>query len=583
MRYGFYLPTRGPTATRADILRLAREGERLGLHSAMIADHIVFPVESESPYPYTLDGKHPGTGDALETFSILGVVAGATEKLRLVTSVLVLPYRNPVLTAKMVASLDVLSGGRVTLGVGVGWLKEEFEALDSPDFERRGAVTDEWIAIFKQLWSRSPASFDGKFYKYTDIRCEPFPLQKPHPPIWVGGHSKAALRRTARHGDGWHPVGAIAASPLPPQEMRAHLQTLKQMTEAEGRDFSKLTISYKAPLYDTSVPDRDGSRRSFSGTARRDRGRHPLVCRHRRARADLRLPRQLDRRQRGRPAALRGGGDPAGQLTNVRHLSSSARRGRRRGTGTDDAAQNPDLSASGSMRPPQDSGRERRFEGRTARRQEGEDAEPPSAPQRHDLVQQRRGEDQRAARDRPVELAAELGETQLAAVVLLVGIEVEAERELAMRGVAAGVVAVTAEAAAALDVVAADDRRLDHHDADVESPQDRRHDAPHQAIAQLDEQPGIVELNVVAALDVAVDDIALQPAHRVGDLVLALPVVDQRAAQAGIDHALEQQHRRLGLHDGRLARRVELRHSCCNRIGRRLRQHCRHTAAPRRR
>ena len=267
MRYGFYLPTRGPTATRESILKLAREGERLGLHSAMIADHIVFPVESDSAYPYTVDGKHPGTGDALETFSILGVVAGATEKLRLVTSVLVLPYRNPVLTAKMVASLDIMSGGRLTLGVGVGWLKEEFEALDSPDFERRGAVTDEWIAIFKQLWAKSPASFDGTFYKYTDIRCEPFPLQKPHPPIWVGGHSKAALRRTARHGDGWHPVGAIAASPLPPQEMKAHLQTLKQMTEAEGRDFSKLTISYKAPLYDTGIPDRDGGRRSFSGSA----------------------------------------------------------------------------------------------------------------------------------------------------------------------------------------------------------------------------------------------------------------------------------------------------------------------------
>ena len=129
MRYGFYLPTRGPTATRDGVLTLAREGERLGFHSAMIADHIVFPVESESAYPYTLDGKHPGGGDALETFSILGVVAGATERLRLVTSVLVLPYRNPVLTAKMVASLDVLSGGRVTLGVGVGWLKEEFAVL----------------------------------------------------------------------------------------------------------------------------------------------------------------------------------------------------------------------------------------------------------------------------------------------------------------------------------------------------------------------------------------------------------------------------------------------------------------------
>ena len=197
MRYGFYLPTRGPTATRDAILAMARKGERLGFHSAMIADHIVFPVESQSTYPYTLDGKHPSVGDALETFSILGVVAGATERLRLVTSVLVLPYRNPVLTAKMVASLDVLSGGRVTLGVGAGWLREEFDALHSPAFDARGAVTDEWIAIFKQLWSQSPASFDGRFYRYSDIRCEPFPVQKPHPPIWIGGHSRAALRRTA--------------------------------------------------------------------------------------------------------------------------------------------------------------------------------------------------------------------------------------------------------------------------------------------------------------------------------------------------------------------------------------------------
>src|SRR5208282_2524837 len=207
----------------------------------------------------------PGAGDALETFSILGVVAGATERLRLVTSVLVLPYRNPVLTAKMAASLYFLSGGLVALCVGAGWLKEEFEALNSPAFNARGAVTDEWITIFKQLWSQSPASFNGRFSRYSDIRCEPFPVQKPHPPIWVGGHSRAALRRTARHGDGWHPVGAIAASPLPPQEMRAHLDTLKRLTEAEGRDFSALTISYKAPLYDTGIPDRDGARRSFTG------------------------------------------------------------------------------------------------------------------------------------------------------------------------------------------------------------------------------------------------------------------------------------------------------------------------------
>src|SRR5204862_3581739 len=196
---------------------------------------------------------------------ILGVVAGASERLRLGTSVLVLPSRKPVLAGKLVASLDVLSGGRLTVGVGAGWLKEEFEALNGPAFNARGAVTDEWITIFKQLWSETPASFNGRFYRYSDIRCEPFPVQKPHPPIWVGGHSQAALQRTARHGDGWHPVGAVAASPLPPQEMRAHLDTLKQLTEAEGRNFSALTISYKAPLYDNGVPLPDGSRRPFSG------------------------------------------------------------------------------------------------------------------------------------------------------------------------------------------------------------------------------------------------------------------------------------------------------------------------------
>ena len=136
-----------------------------------------------------------------------------------------------------------------------------------PRLGRRGTVTDEWIAIFKQLWTQSPASFSGQFYSYANIRAEPFPLQKPHPPIWVGGHSRAALWRTARHGDGWHPVGAIAASPLPPQEMRAHLDTLKCLMEAEGRDFASLTVSYKAPLYDTSIPDRDGARRSFSGSS----------------------------------------------------------------------------------------------------------------------------------------------------------------------------------------------------------------------------------------------------------------------------------------------------------------------------
>jgi alkanesulfonate monooxygenase SsuD/methylene tetrahydromethanopterin reductase-like flavin-dependent oxidoreductase (luciferase family) len=144
---------------------------------------------------------------------------------------------------------------------------------NSPAFNARGAVTDEWITIFKQLWSQSPASFAGRFYRYSEIRCEPFPVQKPHPPIWVGGHSRAALRRTARYGDGWHPVGAVAASPLPPKEMRTHLETLKQLTDAVGRDFSALTISYKAPLYDTGIPLPDDP--AASSPARRNRS--PMI------------------------------------------------------------------------------------------------------------------------------------------------------------------------------------------------------------------------------------------------------------------------------------------------------------------
>ena len=265
MRYGFYLPTRGELANRAAIAALARTGEAAGFHSAMVADHVVFPVESRSTYPYTVSGEHPSHGDALEQASILAFVAGITERLRLVSSVLILPYRNPVLTAKMLATIDVLSEGRLTVGVGVGWLEEEFTALRTADFRRRGAVSDEYLQIFRKLWSQSPASHAGEFYSFDQIRCEPFPIQRPGPPIWVGGHSRAALRRAARFGDGWHPVGAIAAVPLPPAEMREKLVELRQLTEAAGRDFAALTISYKAPLYDLALPGPDGGRKPFSG------------------------------------------------------------------------------------------------------------------------------------------------------------------------------------------------------------------------------------------------------------------------------------------------------------------------------
>jgi probable F420-dependent oxidoreductase len=267
VRFGFYLPTRGRTAEPHAIEAMVAHGEALGFSSVVVADHLVFPVTIHSRYPYTVSGAFPGQGDALDQLSLMAFVAGKSRRLRLISSVMILPHRNPVVTAKMLATIDVLSGGRVTVGVGVGWLREEFQALGAPDFDRRGAVSDENLRIFKTLWTQDPASFRGEFYSFEALRCLPQPTQKPHPPIWVGGHSKVALRRVARLGDGWHPVGATPAVPLRPPEMRASLDELRRLADAERRDFAALTISFKAPLYDPRQGvDGGADRRPFTGS-----------------------------------------------------------------------------------------------------------------------------------------------------------------------------------------------------------------------------------------------------------------------------------------------------------------------------
>jgi probable F420-dependent oxidoreductase len=266
MRYGFYLPTRGASATPEALEQLLQRGEALGFDSVMIADHVVFPTTIRSKYPYTVSGAFPGQGDAFEVLTLVTFAAAKTRRLRLVTSVMIVPYRNPVFTAKVLATIDVLSKGRLTVGVGVGWLREEFEALGSPDFDRRGAATDEYLAIYKALWTKSPVSFKGQFYSFDELRCEPLPVQKPHPPIWVGGHSAAAIRRAARIGDGWHPVGANPAVPLRPAELKASLDQLYRQAEAAGRDPGAIAISFKAPIYDTTLPTAGGERRPFAGS-----------------------------------------------------------------------------------------------------------------------------------------------------------------------------------------------------------------------------------------------------------------------------------------------------------------------------
>ena len=265
MKYGIYLPTRGVLAEPDAIAAIVRGAESMGYATLVVGDHIVFPVQVESKYPYTMDGGFPGQGDALEQLSLLAFVSGLSERARLVTSVMILPHRNPLVTAKVLATLDVLSKGRLTVGVGVGWMREEFQALGAADFDQRGKVSDEYLEILKKCWTRDPVAHHGEFYDFEALHCMPHPIQKPHPPIWIGGHSDRSLRRVARHGDGWHPVGATSASPLPPSELQTLLDRLKRFADVDGRDFDSITIAFKAPSYDPGRVPPGHDRLRFTG------------------------------------------------------------------------------------------------------------------------------------------------------------------------------------------------------------------------------------------------------------------------------------------------------------------------------
>jgi len=178
--------------------------------------------------------------------------------------VMIIPYRNPILTAKMLSTLDMLSKGRLILGAGVGWMEEEFELLNTEPFAERGAVTNEYLRAFIELWTNDNPKFEGKYVNFSDITFLPKPVQKPYPPIWIGGQSKPAIRRAAQIGDCWHPVGAIPAAPLEPEELAENLVLLHQYAEKAGRDPATIQVSVKAPLYDAS--DSSGPRRRFSGS-----------------------------------------------------------------------------------------------------------------------------------------------------------------------------------------------------------------------------------------------------------------------------------------------------------------------------
>ena len=204
MQYGFGAPVSGPLSNPRDLARIAAEGEAMGYDYCTLSDHVAIPRELEAKYPYSDTGEFPGRagGDRHEQLTAVTYVAAKTSKLRLVTSVTVVPHRPPLLTAKILATIDVLSEGRLTWGIGVGWCKEEFEAIGTPPFEERGAVTDETIAACRVLWTEENPRFEGKYANFSNIFFQPQPVQK-RVPIWVGGESGPALRRTAWLGDAW--------------------------------------------------------------------------------------------------------------------------------------------------------------------------------------------------------------------------------------------------------------------------------------------------------------------------------------------------------------------------------------------
>jgi probable F420-dependent oxidoreductase len=269
MEFGFSLPTSGPLSAPENLGALVRRGEELGFGFASASDHIVIPKDIASRYPYSETGEFGGSGECLEQLTLLSFVAGQTRTLRLMTSVMVLPHRSPVHTAKILASIDVLSGGRLILGCGVGWMKEEFEILGAPPYEERGAVGDEYILAFKELWTSDNPSFNGKYVRFSDISFTPKPVQKPHPPIWVGGESPHALRRAATLADGWYPLGGNPRFPVATAEQFSEaVARLGRYAEEAGRDPSEIDLAYSGGWDDgPGTRDRpEDERRLFTGS-----------------------------------------------------------------------------------------------------------------------------------------------------------------------------------------------------------------------------------------------------------------------------------------------------------------------------
>jgi len=265
--FGTSMPSRGDMASPENLRTLGQRAESLGFDSVWVSDHIILPRKVDSFYPYAADGvaTFRPDEDYYDPLATLNFLAGCTQKIRLGTHVLILPYRNPVLTAKMLSTLDVLSGGRVILGAGVGWMEEEFQALGLDTYAQRGAVTDEYIQLFKELWTKDNPEFHGEHYQLSESGFQPKPVQKPHPPIWIGGHTNPAIRRAAKYGDGWMPIGLRPPAILEPEELAEKIARLRRLTVRAGRPEDAVSLCFSTGVTFDNSPG--ATRRMMSGRA----------------------------------------------------------------------------------------------------------------------------------------------------------------------------------------------------------------------------------------------------------------------------------------------------------------------------
>ena len=267
MPVGVTLPNYGPLAGAAALARLALRAEEVGFDSIWVADHLVIPCEVGSIYPFDTRARPEparleGLVEFYEPVVTLAYLAAVTTHIRLGISVYIVPYRNPVVTAKLIATLDALSNGRVIFGAGVGWLREEFQALGA-DPGRRGRVTDEYLEVCRRLWRDDVASFRGAHYHLPAVRTGPKPIQRPWPPIWIGGNSEAALARAVALGDGLHLID------LSPDDAATIGTQLDRRLHAAGRARAGVTLSLRTSVL---VRGASGADPSWTPeTLRRDR------------------------------------------------------------------------------------------------------------------------------------------------------------------------------------------------------------------------------------------------------------------------------------------------------------------------